>query len=285
MRRDRAGVSGAEALSRTSSAELSRQRSAEERARRLAAQRIASIAESQAAEASQELAATEREIAETVRDCTGRQLPAATCPPFANGTAVLVSGLKRNTDVNGRRGNVVSFDADAGRYVVSLDGRTVKLKPSNLAVADDVVELGQIGGTRHLGQLPMSAEQMSQCKALAQAMGTTESDARALLERHGWDSETAVCAAVDEDPTVIGRVGKLLGFSMPQASDNPPETMDGEIDALCEDMCGSGLSDERRQLLKNHLVKFAASRGISVGGAIYMMKQAMEIDPSQSFNS
>ena len=255
-------------LVRTSSAELCRQQSAKERKRRLAAQQAATIAEAQVAEASEELAATKREIAETVSSSTG--------PLLANGAVVLVSGLTRNTSVNGRRGTVVGFDASTGRYVVSLDDRTVKLKPSNLAIEDNA-ELGQAGGAQRL-----SREKMRLCEQLAQVMGTADSDAQALLERHGWDLESAICAAVDEDPTVTGRAMSKLGFGVPPAPPgDTPTTMDDEIDALFGDMLESRLSRAHRQLLRDQLAKFAASRGVSVETAIHMMKQAIAIDPSQ----
>ena len=59
-------------------------------------------------------------------------------PPPASlvGARVLIAGLASRTDLNGKYGKALSYDAASGRYKVSLegaaDGRTYNLKPVNL---------------------------------------------------------------------------------------------------------------------------------------------------------
>lgn len=66
----------------------------------------------------------------------GRGRPASQPPPahaMANGTAVVVRGLKGSPEHNGKTGRTRGWDAGKGRYEVELDGETsLSLKPSNL---------------------------------------------------------------------------------------------------------------------------------------------------------
>ena len=47
---------------------------------------------------------------------------------------VRIFGLQKAPALNGRVGTAVSYDPDAGRYVVAVDGagETVRVKPANL---------------------------------------------------------------------------------------------------------------------------------------------------------
>merc|ERR1712018_1075368 len=49
-----------------------------------------------------------------------------------NNTAVVVHGLSKSPEHNGKPGKILSFDSDKGRYEVDLDGNTLSLRPSNL---------------------------------------------------------------------------------------------------------------------------------------------------------
>ena len=61
--------------------------------------------------------------------------------PLPIGVRVVLSRLVAKPELNGMTGTTVSFDATGQRYVVRLeDGTSVKLKPSNLSVADSADE-------------------------------------------------------------------------------------------------------------------------------------------------
>eukprot|EP00966_Prymnesium_polylepis_P005015 115070-Prymnesium_polylepis.1 len=48
------------------------------------------------------------------------------------GQRVVIGGLKARPDLNGREGEVTSFNAGSGRYVVNITDETVALRPANL---------------------------------------------------------------------------------------------------------------------------------------------------------
>ena len=48
------------------------------------------------------------------------------------GSWASIDGLVKRPELNGQAGEILWFEADAGRYTVQLENETVKLKPSNL---------------------------------------------------------------------------------------------------------------------------------------------------------
>ena len=62
--------------------------------------------------------------------------PTGTGGALEVGTRVMLRGLLRKPELNGHRGTVLRFEADTGRYAVSLDGKQcgVLLKPECLDV-------------------------------------------------------------------------------------------------------------------------------------------------------
>lgn len=58
-----------------------------------------------------------------------RQVVAYAMP---NGQAVVVRGLAKVPEHNGKRGTVVGWDADRGRYEVTLEDKSLSLRPENL---------------------------------------------------------------------------------------------------------------------------------------------------------
>merc|ERR1719343_1864260 len=65
---------------------------------------------------------------------------------LAVGICVVIVGLQSRTDLNGRRGSIISRDDAAGRIEVQLDGlasnERVKVKPSNVKIAKDDLTVG-----------------------------------------------------------------------------------------------------------------------------------------------
>ena len=55
----------------------------------------------------------------------------------AVGTPVVLHSLVARPDLNGRKGAVVAYSADKGRYTVEVQGETLALKPDNLKVLDE----------------------------------------------------------------------------------------------------------------------------------------------------
>jgi hypothetical protein len=52
------------------------------------------------------------------------------------GTKVTVFGLLTKPDLNGETGEVLSWDAEVGRYAVQFAKKAFKLKPANIRCSD-----------------------------------------------------------------------------------------------------------------------------------------------------
>jgi ribosomal protein S27E len=53
---------------------------------------------------------------------------------------VQLRGLERNAELNGKHANMLDYDSKNDRFIVSIDGEKVKVKPANIKMVDALLE-------------------------------------------------------------------------------------------------------------------------------------------------
>eukprot|EP01084_Bolivina_argentea_P026308 48904_1 len=60
---------------------------------------------------------------------------------FTNGDIIEITGLKNQTELNGKRGRIVRFDHQSQRYIIFIQKKNIKLKPHNLKKIDENMDI------------------------------------------------------------------------------------------------------------------------------------------------